>query len=258
MDKKKILEDGLLEQYLLGELDDKTLQMVEIAIAGDSDLRAHFDALEADFERIAFENAVDPPLSVRQGLETQVSEMNEEKHLRSLANSRPNTSFWFAASIAALMAFGAAWIYNQWRASEENLKTLETQTAALQERLSKLEENYEETNNRYQQINNPNVVPLVLVGNSKSPSSRATAYVNHQTKEVILNTKGLSALDEEHTYQMWADVAGEMINMGVLSNNRDYVLLRYIEDAESLNITIEPVGGNDHPTVENLISNVVL
>lgn len=258
MDKKKILEDGLLEQYLLGELDDKTLEMVETAMAGDADLRAQFEALEADFERIAFENAVDPPLSVRQGLETQLSEMNDEKRVRSLASSRPNTSFWIAASLAALMAFGAVWIYNQWLASEENLKTLETQTAALQERLSKLEENYEETNSRYQQINNPNVVPLVLVGNAKSPSSRATAYVNHQTKEVILNTKGLRTLDEEHTYQMWADVAGEMVNMGVLSNNKDYVLLRYIEDAESLNITIEPVGGNDHPTVENLISNVVL
>lgn len=258
MDKKKILEEGLLERYLLGELDDMTVKKVETALLGDADLRAHFDALEGDFERIAFENAVEPPTSVRSTLEARLSEAKEAIPMRQGSNTRTNTSFWIAASMAAIMAVGAVWIYSRWQASEENLKILETQTAALQERLSKLEENYEETSSRYQRINNSNVVPLLLVGNAKSPDSKATAYVNHQTREVILNASGLSALDKEHTYQMWADVAGEMINMGVLTRNQDYIVLPYIDHAESLNITVEPLGGNDHPTVENLISNVIL
>ena len=189
-----------------------------------------------------------------------ITETTEETPVRTLSNTNTqrNTGFWVAASVAAVVAFGAVWMYNQWQASEENLKALETQTAALQERLSNLEANYEETASRYQQINNTNVVPLLLMGNEKSPSSKATAYVNHQTKEVILNAKGLRVLDKDHTYQMWADVEGEMINMGLVKTDEDYIFLRYIDHAESLNITIEPAGGNDHPTVENLISNVVL
>jgi len=258
MDKKKILEDGLLEQYLLGELDDTTVKMVEEALANDASLRAHFDTIDADFERMAFENAVEPPIGVRKDLETQLKEASEETPIRNLPNSKSNRSFWVAASVAALVTFGAVWMYNQWRGSEKSLKALETKTAALQERLSKLEANYEQTTSRYQQINNPNVVPLLLLGNDISPNSRATAYINHQTKEVILNARGLSALDKEHTYQVWADVEGQMIDMGVLTSNADYIPLRYIDQAESLNITIEPAGGNDHPTVENLISYVLL
>ncbi len=260
MDKKKILEDGLLEQYLLGELDAETRQGVAAALANDMDLRAQFDALEEDFERIAFENAVEPPKKVRDALAASITDTTEETPVRTLSNTNTqrNTGFWVAASVAAVVAFGAVWMYNQWQASEENLKALETQTAALQERLSNLEANYEETASRYQQINNTNVVPLLLMGNEKSPSSKATAYVNHQTKEVILNAKGLRVLDKDHTYQMWADVEGEMINMGLVKTDEDYIILRYIDHAESLNITIEPAGGNDHPTVENLISNVVL
>ena len=258
MDKNKILADGLLEQYLLGELDEPTMKFVEEALAKDADLRTHFDTLEADFEKIGFENAVEPPTQVRKNLETQLRDTKEETPVHNLPNAKPNRSFWAAATVAALVTFGAVWLYNQWQNSEENLKALETQTAELQERLSNLEANYEQTASRYQQINNTNVVPLLLVGNAKSPNSRATAYVNHQTKEVILNAKGLSALDQEHDYQVWADVEGEMINMGVLTSDDDYIPLRYIDHAESLNITIEPAGGNDHPTVENLISYVVL
>ena len=65
-------------------------------------------------------------------------------------------------------------------------------------------------------------------------------------------------LKENETYQMWADVDGEMISMGLVPTDQELVALAYIDDAESLNITIEPEGGNDHPTVSRLISNVFL
>ncbi len=262
MDKKKILEDGLLEQYLLGELDAATMKSVASAMEDDMELRAHFEGLEENFERIAFENGIVPPKTVRDTLEAQLleSEQKDEKQIRSLspAKSSSKTNFLVAASIAAVLAFGTFWMYTQWQTAENNFKALESQTFALQERLSRLEKNYSETSNRYQQINNPNVIPLVLMGNEKAPNSKATAYVNHRTKQVILNAKGLRTLDEEHTYQMWADVEGEMINMGIVKTGEDYIILNYIDHAESLNITIEPAGGNDHPTVENLISNVIL
>ncbi len=74
----------------------------------------------------------------------------------------------------------------------------------------------------------------------------------------VINTKKLPQLDADHDYQMWADVDGEMIDMGVIPKNKELIAMTYINNAESLNITIEPAGGNDHPTVERLISNVYL
>ena len=49
-----------------------------------------------------------------------------------------------------------------------------------------------------------------------------------------------------------------MINMGILEADQEYIPVRYIDKAESLNITIEPAGGSEHPTVEQLISNIYL
>ena len=84
------------------------------------------------------------------------------------------------------------------------------------------------------------------------------SYVNHKIKSVVINTERLPKLDPDHDYQMWADVEGEMIDMGVISKDKTLMAIAYIDHAESLNITIEPAGGNDHPTVSRLVTNVYL
>ena len=124
--------------------------------------------------------------------------------------------------------------------------------------MGNLESEFRLTSNRFKSINNADVLPLVLYGNQKAPNGKAVAYVNHKSQLVLVNPKGLPSLPKDKTYQMWSDVNGEMINMGTLNTDNELVPLKYIENAESLNITIEPAGGSDHPTVEELVSYVIL
>ena len=137
-------------------------------------------------------------------------------------------------------------------------KIIELSRDNIKSELQQLEADLASTTNWYQLINNPEVQKLILKGNALSPNSIAVVYLNDDSKSVVLNTEGLVALDEAHTYQMWADVEGEMINMGIIPKDSNMVTMSYIDNAESLNITIEPKGGNDHPTVEQLITNIIL
>ena len=263
MDKKKILEEGLLEEYLLGDLDSERHTVIADAIAKDQDLQRELKAMEDDFERMAFENAVVPPTQIKKSLEVVLNAIEGEVSVRRLeADNQSQTKIQFrlmvAASMAALFALSSFWFYDKWQVTDKNFQLVQEQTSDLQNRLADLESDYQQTSRKYQAINNPNVLPFLLEGNQKLPNSRAIAYVNHQTKEVLLNTKGLPLLSGDKTYQLWADVNGEMINMGILSADMDLVSLNYIDKAESLNITIEPAGGSEHPTVENLVANVFI
>lgn len=251
MDKEHIVKEGLLEKFLLNELSSEEAKRVELAISKDIELKNQFLAMEADFERMAFENAIPPPPHVKQKLQNAVE---REGKLIDL----PKLSLGIAAGLALLFALSTFWMFSKWRTAQRTLDTLQNQTVVMQERLNLLEENYELTNNRLQIINSPNTIPFVLTGNTKAVNSRAVAYVNHNNKLVVVNPRGLPTLPQNKTYQMWSDVDGEMINMGLLPTDKDLVTLKYIEHAESLNITIEPAGGNDHPTVEQLISYVTL
>ena len=58
-----------------------------------------------------------------------------------------------------------------------------------------------------------------------------------------------------HCYQLWADVNGKMVSLGILKTGEEWMELKYLENAESLNVTIEKEGGSQHPTVTRLIAN---
>lgn len=250
MDRKKILENGLLEKYLLDELSSIESQEVSAAIASDKQLRTQYELLEEDFERMAIENAINPPDHVKVQLQTKLNKSQEK--------SKERIWLYAAASVAILFFMTSFWMFNRWQNAETNYNSLQDQTTILQERLNALEENYILTNQRLKTINGPKTIPLILHGNDLVPNSRAVAYVNHENKMVVVNAQGLPELPNNNTYQMWSDVDGEMIDMGLLPTNEELITLRYIDKAESLNITIEPAGGNDHPTVEKLIAYVTL
>jgi anti-sigma-K factor RskA len=264
MDRKKIMEDGLLERYLTGDLPEDLCNELEQVLKEDTSLKQLFSQMEEDFERLAMENAITPPQDVKRSLKAYINTL--EGHASGGAPDVRNISlshrfrrpFLVAASLAVLLAVSSFWLYSRWQQAENTLKLVQQQTLSLQDRVVNLEKSVEESRDSFRRLNDPNVIPLLLEGNEISPKSRAVAFINHASREVIVNPKGLSPLDQDHDYQMWADVDGEMINMGIIPRDIDLVALKYIEDAASINITIEPAGGSEHPTVERLISSALL
>jgi len=250
MEKKRILEEGLLELYLTGELSEEMTTAVEEALEQDASLKEHFDALEADFERMGMEQAIAPPVIVKERIKNSISQPRIRK-----INWVPLS---IAAGFALIFGLSTFWLYVKWQDAESNLNTLQLTTSQLQQQIDNLSSEFRLTSNRLESINNANVIPLVLYGNQKAPNGKAVAYINHKSQLVFVNPKGLPALPADKTYQMWSDVDGEMINMGIVPTDKELITLKYIENAESLNLTIEPVGGSEHPTVEELVSNVII
>ena len=74
MDKKKILDEGLLELYLTGELSEELTNAVEEVLEKDKSLKEHFDVLESDFEQMGMEQAIVPPNIVKSRLKNAVGQ----------------------------------------------------------------------------------------------------------------------------------------------------------------------------------------
>ena len=263
MDRKKLIEEGILTQYILGELDMDTSQAVEKLLQSDSELQTMAKELEDQFEQIGFENAIAPPADVKENLIEQVE--SESTTAGSPSNELSGSiPFWksaawrMAAGIALLFGLASLWLFMQWQNTQSDLETLQNQSQIVTERLNKLEQDIDLVNTKYIQINHPDVIPFVLTGNNRLPEAKVVAYMNHKARSVVVNTVSLPNLRDTQSYQLWADVDGEMIDMGVLETGQELIPVRYIEKAESLNITIEPFGGSEHPTVANLISYVTL
>lgn len=256
MTKKELLENGLLEQYVLGELDATQVESIEKLLVSDTEIKVRLDEIESDFENLGIENAINPPSHLKTQLLSKINTSNN----KTISESGNSYKFWLgiAASFAAFFLLGSIWLYSELNTVKDDLQIVSDQNKALKEDLNGISKNYDEASKWYAALSNPDAEQYILTGNELSPSAKIVSFVNHENKSVVINTKKLPQLDADHDYQMWADVDGEMIDMGVIPKNKELIAMTYINDAESLNITIEPAGGNDHPTVERLISNVYL
>ena len=260
MDKKSLLENGLLEQYMLGELNATQSEQIEQLLMSDADLKDYFNALEIDFENLGLENSVVPPPGVKSRLLAEITSTSSQTPKVVTLNKKSSSRFYLGivASVAALLMVGSFWMYSQLNEVKEQLQIVELDNSELNNTIEDLNVKLKENNASFNTIINPDTEQYILKGNTSLPEAKVVSYVNHETKTVVINTTRLPALDADHDYQMWADVAGEMIDMGVISKDKTLMAMAYIDHAESLNITIEPAGGNDHPTVSRLVTNVYL
>jgi len=260
MDKKDIIASGMLEQYLLGELSADQCTIVENILAESQQVRDYYSQMESNFERMAQENAIAPPSQAKEFIMKAVANDTPSKKAHTLSRTKGKISYFtpIAAALAVIFLLSTFWMYYKWQDANEGLVEIEKETIDLRNRITVLEQNNTETQKWYQAINIPNTYQFTLKGNNVLPNSTAITYINHDQKTVILNPQGLPDIGEDKSYQMWADVDGEMINMGVILEDQKMVAMKYIEDAESVNITIEPKGGSDHPTVEFLISSAAI
>lgn len=252
-----ILDNGILEQYLLGELNLEQQIQVEHILKSDDELKVHFENLEASFENIAIENQIQPPTFVKDKLMAALSK-NDTK-IFSINNLNISKQYFkIAAGFTIFLLLGSIWLFSQLNTVKSELQVAQEENTKLNKNIENLNNYLAETNKWYVAINDPDVQKYVLTGNASLPQATVISYVNHKQRSVVINTKRLPKLDGNKDYQMWADVKGEMINMGIIKKDSDMLAMTYIENAESLNITIEPAGGNDHPTVSNLVTNVYL
>lgn len=257
MDKAYILENGIIELYVLGELNNDEVLSVESLLLEDKELKAAFDSIEANFETLALENAILPPKRIKDNLLNTIG--TTPTKVLPITTKNPFKSYLaIAASIAALLCIGSIWLYTQWNDAKQQLQMATEQNSSLIKDLESANSTLANASEYLAVLNSTETQQYVLKGNSLSPEAKLISYVNHAQKKVIVNAAELPELDENHDYQMWADVEGEMINMGVISKDAKLLAMNYIDNAESLNVTIEPSGGNDHPTVSRLITNVYL
>jgi anti-sigma-K factor RskA len=258
LDKETILREGLLERYILGELEASVMLEVEAIIQEDAELKAQFQDMEQSFENLGLENAVLPPKELKSSILFSIEKA--AKKPTELQAKEKSYKLWFslAAAAAVILFFNSVFLIVQNGNIKQELLSIKTET----EQLKKTQESIEKAYNNQQMLlaflSDPGTERYALVGNDQMPNTRLVSYINHQDRSVMVNTTQLATLDNELDYQMWADVDGEMINMGVIDKSQPLIAMNYIEEASSLNITIEPKGGSEHPTVSNLISNVYL
>lgn len=245
---KIFLESDLLEKYLIGDTNLEEQQQVERYISMYPEVRESYDELQENLEAFAKMHALKTPEGLKERILHKIRSRDSGR--------RWVRRFAVAASFTALLFAGSALFF--W---DQNL-SLQQENDIVNNKIRTLEadmkEQLEDVRNQFIVLNNPQTKKFMVNGNKKARELKAVAYINPVKKLSYINVRNLPNLPEDQCYQMWAEVNGEMVNLGVIKNIEDkdkLLALPYAENAVSY-ITIEPEGGNITPTVQNIVANL--
>lgn len=245
---KTFLDSDLLEKYLLGATTTEESLRVERYITMYPEVRTAYNELQENLETFAKLHALKTP----EGLKEQILyRIKQQKKKRSkfykLAIAASFTAFLFAAA--------SYFFYNQ-------NKSLQEENSMVTNKIKNLEMDMkiqlEDIRNQYIVLNNPNTKRYAVKGNKKAKELKAVAYINPVKKLSYINVSHLPQLPKNKCYQMWSEVNGELVNIGIIKqfeNKEKLLALPYADNAIGY-ITIEPQGGNQTPTVQNIVANI--
>lgn len=249
--KEKIrifLDTDLLEKYLIGTTTKVESQQVERYISMYPEVAKEYNELQDNLESFAKMYAVKTPEGLKENIFSSIKGGKIER--------KRFFQYAVAASITAVLFAAASYFfYNQSQNLQQENIMVSNQIKLLKQ---DMEAGLEDMRNQFIVLQNKNTKKYNVNGNKKAKELKAVAYVNPVKKLSYINVKKLPNLPENQCFQMWAEVNGKMVNLGVIkeATGPDKLMALPYADQAIGYITIEPKGLSQTPTVENIVANI--
>lgn len=288
MDIKTYIESGIIEGYVLGTISDQERREVECMSSIYPELKQHLSEIQTSFETFVSRMAITPPQDLKYaimesiaGTEQDLKPGSVQQEIQQKAqenakivqmNTQGNvTSFWrmlAAACLLLLVGTTALFIDQAMRKSdlEKNMAQLEKDQQKQQEETSKLQAQIDQREKEEQFILAESTTEIHLTGTEKNPGADVLVLFNADQKAAMLSFNGLPKPAQDKQYQMWLIIDGKPVDLGVLERDpKEKVTMMDLESIlkDSINIsaiaiTLEKVGGNSTPTMDELfvIANI--
>tara|TARA_R110002049_G_scaffold993_11_gene7290 strand:- start:76040 stop:76828 length:789 start_codon:yes stop_codon:yes gene_type:complete len=251
------LNSDLLEKYLLGHTTSEETEMVETYISKYPEVQNAYNTLQFNLEVVAKSNAVEVPKHIL----NDILEALDDAPVIPL-KARKNNKIWYKLSIAAsfaafFFAVSSLFLYNQKQKLSDENQVVVDEIFDLRSDIAKNNEMLDSVMRQLLKLNNPETEKYIINGNDRAKDLKTVAYINPKDKTSMIDVVSLPKLPEEQCYQIWAELQGKMVSLGVLSEaDRKLRAIPYTEHARGFNITIEPKGGNTVASVQNTVAEI--
>jgi anti-sigma-K factor RskA len=254
MDIKAYIESGILELYVAGQLSEKENQDVYDLLQQHPELLQ--EVLEIESAVVKLTAAVSPRANDFSSIREQLNSSNTK-----VIPLQPKKTNWisytgWAASI--LLTAGFFWSLNNNKQLEENLQTVETEKQYLEIQIEDARTDLTATKTLLDAIRNKDILAVPLGGQGDYASTYAKVYWNKNDNTIYLDAEGLPDAPEGKVWQVWSLTLNPLspTNLGTIedfnSDDNKIFAIANANESQAFGITLEPAGGSDSPTMEQL------
>lgn len=254
MDINAYIESGILELYVAGKLSETENQEIYELLQQHPKLLQ--EVIEIEVAVLKLTAAVSPRAK---GFESIKARLNTEDikvvQLPPRQNNWLNYTGW-AAAIA--LAAGLFWTLNVKTDLEQQLQTADIENQYLETQIEDARTDLAATKNLLNVIRDKDIIAVPLGGQGDFASSFAKVYWNKADNTIYLDAEGLPNAPEGKVWQVWSLTLNPLTptSLGTIddfnTDDNKIFTIANVNESQAFGITLEPEGGSDGPTMEQL------
>lgn len=259
MEVEKYIESGILELYVAGLLSEEENLEVHQHAAKHPEIKNEILSIEAAILELT--KAVAPKYRIRRGFDdvkVRIGERKDTKVMQMPKEEKSNLSSYIGWAAAILFGAGLAWFYVQNDQLKSDIEIVKGQNEVLEQQIFEARGSLTNTQDLLTSLRDKNVTVVPLGGQEVSPESYAKAYWNKEQNKLLIDAQGLPAPPAGMVYQVWSLKMDPLTptSVGLLENfdadENKVFTLDNPNESEAFGITLEPAGGSEGPTMEQL------
>lgn len=259
MEVEKYITSGILELYVAGLLTAEENLEVHQNASQYTEIRNEILAIEAAILELT--QAVVPKYAKRKGFEdvkVRIGERKDTKVVQMPKEEKSNLSTYIGWAAAIIFAAGLAWFYVQNDQLKSDIEMVNEQNGVLEQQITEARGSLTNTEELLSSLRDKDVSVIPLGGQEVSPDSYAKAYWNKEQRKVLIDAQGLPEPPDGMVYQVWSLKMNPLTptSVGLLKNfasdDNKIFTLNNPNESEAFGITLEPAGGSEGPTMEQL------
>lgn len=265
MDVQAYISSGILESYVLGQLDNASAREVERIAEQYPEVKKELEQIELSLEKYAFAHQIAPSSSVKNKIFASIDsgqpsfQQKEEAKVVPIHKNSSYTRLLVAASLTTTVISTALslYFYSKWNKAEDRIIAMQADRTVLADKLNltnlKLNEKEAETEKLIAFVGDTNTAQVRLKGLPLSPNSGATVLWNKTSGTVMIAVNELPLPPAGMQYQLWALDNGKPLDAGVFNTDTVSIQqLKQITSAQAFAVTLERTGGSPVPTLDKM------
>lgn len=253
MDIKELISSGKLELYVYGALPETESLEITQSLKKYPEIKAEVEEIEAALISLSGEAAPYDPQNLFKSIISKLHKREEKRRVRR--SPLPQYLGW-AASF--LLLVGMFFLFEQNRDLKRALQVLTAESTRFETQIAEAREDAEKARELLEVLRDRNILKVPLAGQEIAPESYAAVYWNQEEETTFIDARELPPPPAGMVYQVWSLKLNPLaaVSIGLLEDLEEdddkIYRLENPNESQGFGITLEPEGGSETPTLENL------
>lgn len=258
MDIQNYISSGILELYVYGALSEKESREVSAVLKQYPEVRAEVEEIEKALMALSSAAAPNNAEHLLASLKEKLTKTPHQEIPPSGSVRKINWITYSGWAASLLLLIGLFFYFNRNNELREKLSALQVKNAQMETQIANAREDAEKTKELLAVLRDKNVKRIPLEGQEIAPEAYVSVYWNEQENTAYIDAKELPEPPRGKVYQVWSLSMQPLTptSIGLLedfeADENKVFSLENPNRSEAFGITLEPEGGSETPTMDQL------